>query len=147
MATVNCKELGVPNVISKANSDLHGKILTRVGADQVVYPNRDLAQRLAKKLLSKGTMDILSFSDGLSIAEIDVPDSLSGKSLAEVSVRQTFGLTVLCVHRLAADPTQPRSVIMPSPDEIIESEDKLVVFGNQAQIDAIINKAASSRNQ
>ena len=137
MATVNCKELGVPTVVSKANSDLHGKILKRVGADVVVYPNRDRAQRLAKTLLSKGTIDLLEISDGFSIAEIDVPESLHNKSLAEAEVRKNFGVTVLCVRRLAEDPAQPRAVIIPTADEIIQPDDKLLIFGTDKKIDSL----------
>ena len=137
MATVNCKELGVPTVVSKANSDLHGKILKRVGADMVVYPNRDRAQRLAKTLLFKGTIDLLEISDGFNIAEIDVPEKLRNKSLAKAEVRKNYGVTVLCVRRLAEDPTKPRVLIIPTPDEIIQPEDKLLVFGGDKQIDNI----------
>jgi len=137
MATVNCKELGVPTVVAKANSDLHGKILKRVGADMVVYPNRDCAKRIARTLLSKGSVDLFEISDGLSVAEIDVPESLKDKSLAEAEVRKNFGVTVLCVRRLAEDPTQPRTVIIPTPHEIIQSDDKLLVFGMDKQIDTI----------
>jgi trk system potassium uptake protein TrkA len=137
MATVNCKELGVPTVVSKANSDLHGKILKRVGADMVVYPNRDRAQRLAKTLLFKGTIDLLEISDGFNIAEIDVPEKLRNKSLAKAEVRKNYGVTVLCVRRLAEDPTKPRVLIIPTPDEIIQPEDKLLVFGGDKQIDSI----------
>ena len=137
MATVNCKELGVPTVVAKANSDIHGKILKRVGADVVVYPNRDRAQRLARTLLSKGSVDLFEISDGFSIAEIDVPESLKNKSLAEAEVRKNFGITVLCVRRLAEDPTQPRVIILPSADEVILPDDKLLVFGLDKLIDTI----------
>ncbi len=137
MATVNCKELGVKKVVAKANSDMHGKILKRVGADVVVYPNRDRAQRLARTLLSKGSVDLFEISDGFSVAEIDVPEPLRDKTLAEAEVRKNFGITVLCVRRLAEDPTQPRIVIVPSADEKILPDDKLLVFGMDKKIDAI----------
>ena len=137
MATVNCKELGVPTVVAKANSDIHGKILKRVGADVVVYPNRDRAQRLARTLLSKGSVDLFEISDGFSIAEIDVPESLKNKSLAEAEVRKNFGVTVLCVRRLAEDPTQPRAIIIPTADEVILPDDKLLIFGLDKKIDAL----------
>ena len=137
MATVNCKELGVPVVVAKANSDLHGKILKRVGADLVVYPNRDCAKRIARTLLSKGSVDLFEISDGLSVAEIDVPESLQNKTLAEAEVRKNFGITVLCLRRLAEDPTQPRIVIIPTPNEVIQPDDKLLVFGVDKQIDDI----------
>jgi trk system potassium uptake protein TrkA len=137
MATVNCKELGVPTVMAKANSDLHGKILKRVGADVVVYPNRDCAKRIARTLLSKGSVDLFEISDGFSIAEIDVPESLKNKTLAEAEVRKNFGVTVLCVRRLANDPAQPRAIIIPTADEVIQPDDKLLVFGIDKKIDTI----------
>ncbi len=137
MATVNCKELGVPTVVAKANSDMHGKILKRVGADVVVYPNRDRAQRLARTLLSKGSVDLFEISDGFSIAEIDVPESLKNKSLAEAEVRKNFGVTVLCVRRLAEDPAQPRAIIIPTADEVILPDDKLLIFGLDKKIDTL----------
>ena len=137
MATVNCKDLKVPWVVAKANSDLHGKILKRVGADQVVYPNRDCAKRISRTLLSKGSIDLFEISDGFSIAEIDVPAALQNKSLAEAEVRKAFGVTVLCVRRLAENPQDPRRVIIPQPTEVIQPDDKLLVFGTDKQIDAI----------
>ena len=137
MATVNCKALGVPTVVAKANSDVHGKILQRVGADMVVYPNRDSSHRLARTLLSKGSVDLFEISDGFSIAEIDVPESLRNKSLAQADARKHFGVTVLCVRRLAEDPAQPRTVIIPTADEIIQPDDKLLIFGTDKKIDAL----------
>ncbi|MDD2598069.1 MAG: TrkA family potassium uptake protein [Kiritimatiellae bacterium] len=137
MATVNCKELKVKNVIAKANSDMHGKILYRVGADVVVYPNRDRAQRLAHTLLSRGSIDLFEVADGFNIAEIDVPESLHNKSLAAAQVRNKFGITVLCVRRMTKDPTAPRTVIIPEADQIIQPDDKLLVFGTDKQLDAL----------
>jgi trk system potassium uptake protein TrkA len=137
MATVNCKELGVPTVVAKANSDLHGKILKRVGADVVVYPNRDCAKRIARTLLSKGAVDLFEISDGFSVAEIDVPESLKNKTLAEAEVRKSFGVTVLCVRRLADNPSDPRTVIIPTAQEVIQPDDKLLIFGEDKQINDI----------
>ena len=141
MATMNCKELGVDMVVAKANSEMHGKILKRVGADVVVYPNRDRAQRLAQTLMSKGSVDLLEISDGFSVAEIDVPEPLKGKSLADAQVRNKYNVTVLCVRRLAEeDPTRPRELIIPSAAEVIQPDDKLLVFGENKAIDEIAQK-------
>ncbi|MDA3923263.1 MAG: TrkA family potassium uptake protein [Kiritimatiellae bacterium] len=140
MATVNCKELKVKNVVAKANSDMHGKILYRVGADVVVYPNRDRAQRLAHTLLSRRSIDLFEISDGFNIAEIDVPESLHNKSLAEMQVRNKFGITVLCVRRMSKDPTAPRIVIIPEADQIIQPDDKLLVFGTDKQLDTLTHE-------
>lgn len=137
MATVNCKELGIPKVVAKANSDIHGKILKRVGADIVVYPNRDCAKRLSRTLLSKGSVDLFEISDGFSVAEIDVPDFIKGKTLAEAEVRKNFGITVLCVRRLDDDPENPRRVIIPTPEEVIQPDDKLLIFGMDKKIGSL----------
>lgn len=137
ISTVNCKELNVPSVVAKAISDQHGKILKRIGADTVVYPNRDSAHHLARTLLSKSSVDLFEVSDEFSIAEIDVPEPLKNKSLAQAEVRKNYTVTVLCVRRLAEDPTQPRTVIIPSNDEIIQPDDKLIVFGTDKKIDAL----------
>ncbi|MFO7937122.1 MAG: TrkA C-terminal domain-containing protein [Kiritimatiellia bacterium] len=103
----------------------------------MVYPNRDRAQRLAHTLLSRGSIDLFEISDGFNIAEIDVPEPLRNKTLAEVGVRKKFGVTVLCVRRMSKDPTAPRDVIIPNADETILPEDKLLVFGSDKQLNAL----------
>lgn len=137
MATVNCKDLGVPTVVAKAVSDLHGKVLKRVGADIVVYPDRDRAQRLARSLLSRSPIDLFEITDGVSVAEVVPPDDLVGKTLIEGCVRQNFGVTVLAIRRQAEDPRLPRKVIITTGDEKILKDDRLLVFGPDIRIDAI----------
>lgn len=142
MAAVNCKDLGVPTVISKAVSDSHGKILKRVGSDIVIYPDRDRAQRLAKSLLSAGSyaLDILEVADGVSMAEIDPPQDLIGKTIIEGGVRRNYGVTVLVIRRQHEDPRLPRQSIIVSGNEIVEKEDRLIVFGDDLHIDALGKK-------
>jgi trk system potassium uptake protein TrkA len=135
MATANCKELGVPKVVSKATSELHGKILRRIGADSVIYPDRDSAHRLARAIANHDVVDFLEVAEGYSIAEIDVPSAARGKTLAEADLRKKTGLTVLCIRREGGD--AGRSVIIPQPTDRIEEDDKLVVFGETKQIDAL----------
>ncbi len=137
MATVNCKDLGVPTVVAKAVSDLHGKVLKRIGADIVVYPDRDRAQRLARSLLSRSPIDLFEITDGVSVAEVVPPDDLVGKTLIEGGVRQKFGVTVLAIRRQAEDPRLPRKVIITTGDEKILKDDRLLVFGPDIRIDAI----------
>ena len=137
MATANCKELGVPNVISKASSELHGKILRRIGADTVIYPDRDSAHRLARAIANHDVIDFLEVSDGFSIAEIDVPDGMRGKTLAESDFRNATGLTVLCIRRADADPAKPRGVVIPQAGSTLQSDDKLIVFGETKKLDGL----------
>lgn len=137
MATANCKELGVPNVVSKATSELHGKILRRIGADSVVYPDRDSAHRLARAIANHDVVDFLEVSEGYSIAEVDVPDGIRGMTLAEADLRKKKGVTVLCIRRADVDPKKPRKVIIPQASDVIESDDKLIVFGETKSLDEL----------
>lgn len=137
MATANCKELGVPSVIAKATSELHGKILRRIGADQVVYPDRDSAHRLAQSIANHDVTNFLEVSEGYSIAEIDAPEDLQDKTLAEADFRKKTGVTVLCFRRADADPKKPRKIVMPQPSDVIRADDKLIVFGETKNIDAL----------
>ena len=137
MATANCKELGVPNVVSKATSELHGKILRRIGADSVIYPDRDSAHRLAMSIANHNVVDFLEVSEGYSIAEIDVPDEIRGKTLAEADLRKKRGVTVLCIRRQNPDPKKPRKIVVPQPGDAIQGDDRLIVFGETKKLDSL----------
>ena len=137
MATANCKELGVPNVVAKATSELHGKILRKIGADSVVYPDRDSANRLARAVANHSVIDFFEVSEGYSIAEIDVPEAMQGKTLAESDFRNATGFTVLCVRRVAAEPARPRAVVIPRADEKLQPDDKIIVFGETKKLDEL----------
>lgn len=137
LALANCKDLGIPLVYAKASSELHGKILLKLGADQVIYPDRDSAHRLAHTIMSGGAFDLLEVSEGCSIAEIDVPDACADKTLAQADLRKKTGVTVLCIRRLDENPKKPRAVLIPGPNDQIHADDKLIVFGTRKQIDAL----------
>ena len=141
LVTANCKELGLKTVISKATSEIHGKILDKLGADQIIYPDRDSAHRLARNITEHNAYDLLEISEGFSLAEIDVPDVCIGKTLAEADLRKKNGVTVLCIRR--PDPRsarKPRQIVIPSPGDAFQADDKLIVFGTTAGIDAISGK-------
>lgn len=137
MATVNCKDLGVRTVVAKASTEVHGRVLRRVGADVVIFPNRDRAQRLARSLLTTSQVDLFDVADGLCAAEVPAPEALDGRTLAEADVRRAFGVTVLAVRRLDdADPAAPRQLIIPKAETALRSDDRLLVAGTSEQIDA-----------
>ena len=111
LALANCKDLGIPLVYAKASSELHGKILLKLGADQVIYPDRDSAHRLAHTIMSGGAFDLLEVSEGCSSAGIDVPDSCADKTLAQADLRKKTGVTVLCIRRLDETAAPPRNQV------------------------------------
>lgn len=138
MATANCKELGVQTVVSKATSELHGRILRRIGADSVVYPDRDCAHRLARTIANHAVVDFLEVSQGYSIAEIAVPGEARGKTLAGADLRRKTGVTVLCIRRVDEDPKKPRKVVIPRPQEdVLNADDRLIVFGETRRLDEL----------
>lgn len=136
MATVNCKDLGVRTVVAKATSEVHGRVLRRVGADVVIFPNRDRAQRLARSLMSTAQVDLFEIGDGLYTAEIHTPEVLAGKTLAEADVRNRYDITVLAIRRIDdVDPAAQRQLVIPRPDMVIRADDRLLVFGTAEQIE------------
>ena len=134
LATINCKDLKVPRVVAKASSAVHGRILSRIGADNVVYPDRDRAYRLAESILHRNPIDFYAIADGYSVAEVAVPPALAGKSLAEGNVRQAYGITVLSVRRVSGDESRPRETIIPTGAEVLRADDRLVVFGSDKDL-------------
>ena len=137
LATINCKDLKIKKVIAKASSDLHGRVLERIGADIVVYPDRDRAFRLAKSLISRSPVDLFEIATGYSVAEISVPHAAVGKTLIEASVRQTYGITVLAIKRSTEGGKGPRQTIITTGKEALEADDLLVVFGADESLDKL----------
>ena len=137
LATANCKELGTETVVAKATSELHGKILQKIGADQVIFPDHESAHRLARSLANRGAFDLLEISEGCSIAEINVPESCVDKTLAQADLRNKTGVTVLCIRRQDENPKKPRAIMIPGPNDQIHGDDKLIVFGTTKQIDEL----------
>ena len=135
LATINCKDLKIPRVVSKASSSIHGRVLARIGADNVVYPDRDRAFRLAESILHRNPIDLFEIADGYSVAEISVPSSLVGKTIIEAGVRQSLGITILAVRRLTGDQARPRTTVVATGNEVLQADDRLVVFGPDPALD------------
>ena len=95
MATLLCKEMGIPMVVAKAKDDLQGTILKKVGADYVVYPEIEMGSRLAKNLAAREFMDWIELSDDYSLVEVVVPEPWQGKCLADLRIRERFGINVV----------------------------------------------------
>ena len=132
MAVTLCKEAGVKNVIAKCGNEMHQKILLRIGADRVVFPEKESGARLARNLLSSGFIDMLSLSKDISIVEIDVKDEWVGKNLIELNLRKKYGFNVVAFKEgervsVAIDPTAP-----------LKKELSLVVIAHTAKLSKIL---------
>ena len=129
MAITLCKEVGVKTVIAKCASEMHRRILLRVGADQVVFPENESGIRLAKNLLSSGFIDRLSLSKDVSIIEIDVKKEWLGKSLIELHLRKKYGFNVVAVKKGESVNTNI------NPEQPLDEESTLIVIANTAKLE------------
>lgn len=124
LTTLQLKELGVPYIVSKASNKLHGKMLEKLGADRVVYPERDMGQRVAHNLVSSTVLDYIELSPSLNIMEVSVPQALVGKTLAETNLRAKYEINVVAIKR------GDDIIVPPLPNEMIKAHDILVVVGS-----------------
>lgn len=129
LATILLKELGVKQVIAKAVSELHGRVLERIGVDRVVYPERDMGIRVAHQLTSPNLLDYIELSKQYTIAEMTVPGCLSGKTLANVNPRGRFGCSVVAINKTSG------IVIAPNAEDMLSEKDVMVVIGTNEQIE------------
>jgi trk system potassium uptake protein TrkA len=110
MAVMLCKEVGVKTVIAKCANETHKKILCKVGADKVVFPENESGIRLAKNLLSSGFVDVIELSNDVSLIEVDVKPEWVGKTLIELNLRKKYTINVIAIRqkndlRINIDPT------------------------------------------
>ncbi len=99
MAVTLCKEAGVQTVIVKCGNEMHQKILSRVGADKVIFPEKESGVRLAKNLLTSGFSEMMELSDKVSMVEIDVRNEWIGKTLIELSLRKKYSINVVAIRK------------------------------------------------
>ncbi|MFZ5591828.1 MAG: potassium channel family protein [Bacillota bacterium] len=128
LVTVMLKEIGVKKVVAKATNELHGKVLERVGADIVVFPERDMGERVARWLVSRNIIDQINLSPDYSLIEMAAPEKFLGKTLQEVDLRKKYGITVLAIRR------NGDFIISPGAKQVLEKNDILIVIGQNEKL-------------
>ena len=128
LAITLCKEAGVKTVIAKCANETHRKILKRVGADMVVFPENESGTRLAKNLLTSGFTDILTLSDDLSLVELTARDEWVGKSLKELNLRKKYTVNVVA-FRKSGKITAPVN-----PEELLDKDTELIAIVNTSRL-------------
>jgi len=128
------KDLGAKYVVSKANTEIQRKFLYRVGADHVIYPNRDVAEKLAVRLNAEKVYDYIELDETHSIFELAVPKKWVGKTIREANPRAVYQINILTIKK------DNKITPAPTPDTVFEDGDKMVVFGNTDKIIAFTNK-------
>lgn len=131
LATMNLKELGVPHIVCKAHDETHRQVLKKLGADRVVIPEQENADRLAKSLSSVNVLDYIELSEDYGIIEVSAPTSWQDKSLIELNVRAKLGVNILAVKRSG------HITVSPAADFRIAQGDILVVLGDNAALTAV----------
>ena len=125
MSVILCKEAGVKMVIAKCADEMQGKILCKVGADKVVYPENESGVRLAKNLLSAGMVDIIDLSEDISVIEIPVREKWVGKTLIELDLRKKYAINIIAIR---------------NGEDILVNVDPNVQLSKEMQLVVIINK-------
>lgn len=128
MATMLCKEAGIPRVIVKCASEAHCNILRKIGADETVLPEREAGTRLAKTILSAGFIDIADISDDFSILELDIKSEWTGKTLKELDLRKKHNINVLAFR------AGNKINVAVNPDTVLCADMKLIVMANRDEI-------------
>ncbi len=129
MATMISKEMGISYVLVKAMDEMQGKILEKIGADSIVYPEIDMGERVAKKLISTEFIDWIELSPDYSLTEKLLPKQWEGKSLAELRVREKYGINVIGILKedkmdMALDPSKP-----------LQPDDMLFIIGKNSDLE------------
>jgi trk system potassium uptake protein TrkA len=131
LTSIILKEMGVRTIVAKAQNALHGKVLEKIGVDHVIYPERDMAIKLARSLVSHNFLEQINLSSTYSIIELFTPHIFINKNLTELDLRKKMRISILAIRR------GEDIIVAPSPDEKVLPGDILVVLGNNADLEAI----------
>lgn len=131
LATMVSKEIGVPYVIAKAKNDLHEKVLKKVGADVVIFPEREMGVRIARSMVSKNFVDWIALSDEYSMIETAIPEKWIGKTLLELDVRKNYDVSVVGVKKGG------EFQVSPDPERPLEEGMLLILIGSNRALEKI----------
>ncbi len=134
LVTLHLKDLGVRRIIAKANSDDHARLLELIGADEIVSPEKQAAERVANRLRGAGSLDYIPLGERFTIREVMAPKEFHGKSLAELKVRNRFGVQVLAVRESRTGDV----TVSPPADFVVRDHHILVVLGANPDLDRLV---------
>ncbi|MGE5552192.1 MAG: potassium channel family protein [Bacteroidota bacterium] len=135
MTTLLLKELGVPYVVAKARNKMQGRVLEKVGADRVVYPERDMGKRVAHNLVCSNLLDYIEIASGYRVEEVVAPRWMQGHTLGQLDLRQKYGVTAILIRR-----TDGGVEFSPGAESTIETGDVLVLAGSTSDLERLDRK-------
>jgi len=133
LATLNLKDIGVNRVFAKAISEAHGRILKKIGASEVVFPEKDIAVSLGERLHNPNMIDYIPFVEGYSIVELAPPESFIGKALRELDLINRYGVQVVAIKEIIPD----RLNLIPTAHFVIKDSDILILLGSNEALDKL----------
>lgn len=136
LIVMQLREFGVQTIVAKAATPLHGRILEKLGVSRIVFPEREMAVRLAHSLVVPNAIDYIELSRDFSIVEIPAPESFINRTLKELELRPRFGLTLIAIKR-SMDGENIVTNISPSAGEVILRNDVLALLGSNEQLNAL----------
>ncbi|MRN56542.1 potassium channel family protein [Paenibacillus monticola] len=128
LAAITLKELGVKKVVAKAITILHGRALSKLGVDRVIFPERDMGVRVAHQLVRPHLLDYIEISKDFKIVELTVPACMDGKSLAELNTRAKYGCSIIALNRDSG------MIVAPTALDYLHNGDIMVVIGSNESI-------------
>jgi len=123
LITMMLKDMGVKKVVSKAMNALHGKVLEKIGADKIIFPEKDMAVRLAHNLVSQNVLDFMELAPGYSVLEVITPNSFVDKTLGELNLRIKYGVSVMAIKK------GDNIIVAPGGDACLGANDVVVIVG------------------
>jgi trk system potassium uptake protein TrkA len=133
LAAMYLKEMKVERIIVKAISDDHKKILDKIGVTEVIFPEREMAVKLARNITTPNLLDYLPLSEDFSIMEIIPPEEFIGESLSELDLRKKYEIQVIGINDTHADKVE----LLVSPGHVIKQTDRLLILGTQKSLNKI----------
>jgi len=128
------KDLGIKRIVAKAVTPLHGRILERIGVDRVIFPEHDMAVRVAHSLVVPNVLDYIELSRDFSIIELPAPAEFAGKTLRELALRNRYGLTLIAIKRKTQTGSGEVTNVSPSADDLVLAGDVLSLLGPNEQL-------------
>ena len=134
MATILSKELGVPYVLVKAQSEMHAKVLEKVGADKIIFPEKEMGMRIARNMAANSMADIVELGNDYSIVEAEVPEKWIGKNLIELNPRQRMGFNVIAKKTGKGKENIEANI---DPNTPFEQGEHIIVIGRNEDLDNV----------
>jgi len=137
LVVMQLRELGIPTIVAKAVSPLHGRILEKLGVSRVIFPEREMAIRIAHSLVMTNVIDYIELSREFSIVEVPAPEAFVGRTLKQLELRPRLGLTLIAIKRPSAESGTVVTSIAPAADETIRAGDVLALLGRTEQLNQL----------